>query len=83
MSPDDGAIDNQMLHIRVIGKMVMHLLPNAVITPAGKAFVDAIPGAVLLWQQAPGGPATGDPQDAFNKASALTFMSHVSSGTVL
>ncbi len=83
MGSHDGAIDDQMLHIRVIGKMLMHLGPNTVVVPASKALVDTIPVAVLFRQQAPLGTAAGYPQYGFDKAPALTFLSYVSSGTVL
>lgn len=33
MSPDNGAIEDQMFHIRVIGEMLMHLLPDTVVWP--------------------------------------------------
>ncbi len=81
MCPDDGAIKDQVFHIRVIGKMLVHLLPNTVVAPAGKAFVDAIPVPVLLGQQAPLGTTPGDPEDTFDKTTALTFLTNVSAWT--
>ena len=81
MSPDDGAIENEMLHIRVVGKVLMHVVPNIVVRPAGKALVDTIPGAILCWQQPPLRAATGDPQDAFDKPTALRFLTHINVGT--
>jgi hypothetical protein len=53
MGTDDGTIWYQVLHIRVIGKMSEHFLPNPFVTPAGKAFVDAIPVTISLWQLTP------------------------------
>lgn len=50
MGPNDGAIEDQMFHIRVIDKILMHFVPDILIGPAGKPFVDAIPMAVLIWQ---------------------------------
>ena len=66
-----------MLHIRVIGKMLMHFVPNILISPAGKAFVDAIPVAVLVWQQPPLGAAAGDPEHAFDKTATLVFLADI------
>jgi hypothetical protein len=53
MGTDDGTIWYQILHIGVIGKMSEHFLPNPFVTPAGKAFVDAIPVTISLWQLTP------------------------------
>jgi hypothetical protein len=81
MCPDNGAIQNKMLHIRVIGKMLMHFVPNIFITPAAKAFIDTIPVAILCWQQPPLGAATGNPKHSFNKSAALRFLAHINLGT--
>jgi hypothetical protein len=48
MGADHGAIENEVLHIRVISKMVIHIFPDFMVTLTGKAFVDAIPLAVLF-----------------------------------
>jgi hypothetical protein len=77
MGPDDGAIEDQMFHIRVIGKMLIHFVPNILISPASKAFVDAIPMAILVWQQPPLGAAASDPEDAFDKTAALVFLADI------
>ena len=82
MSPDDGAIEDQVLHIRVIGEMLVHLCPYIVVIPARKAFVDAIPVPVFLRQPAPLGSGPGNPQHPFDEAPTLTFLSHIGPRTV-
>ncbi len=47
MGSNEGAIENKMFHIGVIRKVLMQLVPNILIIPTGKAFVDAIPVTVL------------------------------------
>ena len=73
MSTYYGAIDNQVFHIWVVGEVLMHSFPDALVTPAGEPFVDAVPVAVGLGQQAPLGAATGHPEDGFHEASAVGF----------
>lgn len=79
MSPNDGAIEDQVFHVRVIHKVLVHLVPDPVIAPAGKAFVDAIPVAVLVRQQSPLSSAAGNPQHPFHKTAAGGFLSNIGS----
>jgi hypothetical protein len=60
-----------------MGKMMMHSFPDAFITPAGKPPIDAVPFAILLGQQSPLGTAARHPENAFNKAAAVSFPAHV------
>jgi hypothetical protein len=83
MGPNDGAIEDQMFHIRVIDKILMHFVPDILIGPAGKPFVDAIPMAVLLWHQAPLGTAAADPAHAFDKSATLVLLTDINVGTGL
>jgi len=66
-----------MLHIRVVGHMLVQAGPDTLVTPAGKAFVDTIPVAILHRQQPPLGAAAGDPEHSFEKAPALRFLAHI------
>jgi hypothetical protein len=77
MCADNGAVENQMFHVWVIDKMLMHLFPNTIVTPASKAFVDTVPLAILLRQQSPLSTAPGDPQHALDKAAAVGFLPNV------
>ena len=58
-------------------KMLMHSFPYAIVTPAGKAFVDAIPVAVMLRKQSPWGATSCHPQYGFHKAPAFVFLPNV------
>ena len=46
MGTDDGAIQDQVLHIWVMGKMLVHPFPDAFLAPAGEPFVDSVPAAI-------------------------------------
>jgi len=83
MGPDNGAIEDEMFHIRVIDKVLMHFVPDILISPAGKPFVDAIPIALLFWQQAPLGPTAADPEHTFDKTATLVFLTDINVGTGL
>ena len=74
MRTNHGAINDKVLHVRVIGEVEMHSFPNALFTPAGKPLVDAVPFAVLRREQPPLSAASGDPKDTFDKASAFGFL---------
>jgi len=67
MRPHNGAVQQDALHIGVIRKMLMHILPDLMLAPPRKAFVNAVPMAQLGWQQAPLGTTTQNPQDGFNE----------------
>lgn len=77
MSTYYGAVKDNVFHIRVMDKMLMHPIPDTLVTPAGKAFVHAVPGAVVLRQQSPLGAAAGHPEDSFNEASAIGLLPYV------
>lgn len=77
MGSDHRAVDNQILHVWLIGKVLQHLFPNAVVTPAGKPLVDAVPLAVLLWEQAPLRAAAVYPEHGFQEAAALGFVADI------
>lgn len=83
MGSYDAAIQQDILHIRVIGKMLMHIFPYLVVAPTGKALVDAVPVTVLFGKQAPLGSAAQHPQDGFNELSAVSFIARICSGVVL
>jgi hypothetical protein len=68
------AVKDQMLHVRFIHKVGVHLLPDAFVAPASKAFVYAVPLAILGWQQAPLRSTPHDPQHTFDKTSAGCFL---------
>jgi hypothetical protein len=47
------------------------------ITPASIPFVDTVPFAILCWQEPPLSTASENPEDGFNKAAALGFLTDV------
>jgi hypothetical protein len=83
MGSNDRAIQDQVLHIRVIGKMLMHIFPDAMVAPACKTLVDAIPVAVLFRQQAPLGSAAGDPQHSFQVKTAVGLLASIGAWVAL
>ena len=83
MSPNDGAIHNQALHIRVIDEVLVHFVPDVPVTPAGKALVDAIPVAIFLRQLAPLSAGAQDPVDAFDESPTISFFSGINAGILV
>ncbi len=77
MGPHRGAVNNEMFQVRVMGKMMMHALPDVLITPAGKPPVDAVPFAIPFVQQSPLGTAASHPEHPFNEVAAVRFLTNV------
>ena len=77
MGADYGAINDQVFHIWILDKMLMQTLPYTLFAPAGKAFVDAVPMAVVLGEQSPSRAATGHPQDRLHEVPAILLHSNV------
>ena len=80
MGPDDGAVDDQVLHVRVIDKMLMHRFPYSVIAPSGESFVYAVPVTILGREQPPWGPGPAHPDDSLDEPLAISFLSNVQAG---
>ncbi len=77
MGSHHSAINDEMLQVWVLNKMLMHSFPDALITPAGKPLVDAVPFAVLFGQQSPLSAAAGHPEHPLNEAAAGGFWADV------
>ena len=77
MRAHDGAVEHHAFHIRVVGKMGHHLSPHAVVAPARKALVDAVPVAILRGQEPPLRAAAQHPQHAFHEAATRVFLPNV------
>lgn len=71
----DGTIQQDILHIRIVGEMLMHIGPHLVLTPARKAFIDGVPIALVFRKQTPLGSAAQDPQNRFHELPAIGFLS--------
>jgi hypothetical protein len=83
MGPDHAAVQDQVLHIRIIDEVLMHIFPDVVFAPASKAFVDTVPPTILLRQQAPLGTAARNPQHGFQEKPTLGFLVGIGSGMAL
>src|SRR5918996_1909442 len=77
MGPYHGAVNHDTFQVRIISEMMVHSLPDAFITPASKPLVNAVPFARDCWQQSPLSPATPNPEDRLDEASAGDFLAHV------
>lgn len=71
MSANDGAVNEQVFKVRVSSAKLMQLLEDAGISPAGKAFIDGIPIAVLFREQSPLRTTASDPEDGRKEATTL------------
>jgi len=67
MGTNDRAIENEVLHIRVIGKVLMHFVPNTLVTPAGKSLVDAL----FQWPYSWGSKRHCDPLRAIHSTPSM------------
>ncbi len=83
MRSHNGAVQQDMLHIWVIGEMLMQIGPHFVLAPTRKAFVDRIPVTPFFGKQAPLRSAAQDPQNRFHELSAFCFLACISSGMLL
>ena len=77
MSADNRAVEDAVFHVWVIGEVLEHALPDALVAPAGEAFVDAVPVAILGWEEAPLGSGAIDPDHGFEKATAGGLIANV------
>ena len=77
MSPDDRAVNDEVLHVGVIGEMLMHSLPYTAFTPSGEPFVDAVPPAVLGWEHPPLRAGPSNPQYSVNEPPTFGFLPNV------
>ena len=71
MGSHHRAVQQNVFHIRIIGEMLMQIIPDVVVTPAGKALVNCVPLTVFFRQKPPLGPAAGDPQHSFDEKTAF------------
>lgn len=56
---DHGAVDQQLLQVRIAGDRRQQIHPNTVLLPPGEALEHAVPGSPLLGQQSPLGTDEG------------------------
>ena len=77
MGAHDGAIDDQIFHVRVVNEMLMHPFPDSFVAPASEALVDAVPVTVALWQKPPLRTAASHPDYGFDKPAAVGFLTDI------
>ncbi len=74
MGAHNGAVQHDIFHIRVEGKVLMHFISDAMLTPTGKALVDRVPVPVALGQEPPLRAAARDPQHSLDKETAIDLI---------
>ena len=67
VSPNDGGINDEPLHIWGIDKVLVQPLKDSFIAPSCKSFVDAVPIAVGFWEQMPLAATTSYPKHRLDK----------------
>ena len=72
-----GRVDDEVFHVRIVCKMLMHPFPDTLLAPAGKPLVYAVPLAVLGWQKPPGTSTASYPKDGFDEAATFGLLSSV------
>ena len=78
-----AAVQEHIFHLGVVGKVLMHILPDFMLALAGKTLIDAVPVAIFFRQEAPLGAAAGDPEHAFDEKTANGFFPGIDQGMVL
>ena len=48
MVPHHGAIEKNIFHVGVVGKVLMHIFPDVMVAPAGKTLIDRVPVAIFF-----------------------------------
>jgi len=74
MRPHGGAIQNQVFHIRVISKLLVHVLPDQLVAPTGEAFLNAVPVTIFFGSLPPLGTSAQNPVNAVNKTATVGFV---------
>jgi hypothetical protein len=70
-----------VFEIWISGTKLMQLLEDASFSPAGKAFIDGIPVAILFWEQSPLSTAARNPEEGRKEATALPLRADVKLAT--
>lgn len=81
MGPNHRAIGHQTFQVGIVGTKSKKRLENVLFAPTGKAFVDAIPVAILCWEQAPLRAATRDPEHSREELAAFPLRANIDVGT--
>src|SRR6185437_7732627 len=71
VDPDDRAIDDRVLEIRVAGQALEDVLEDALQRPPAEALEDRVPVPELAMEIAPGRSGASKPQHRFEKAPVI------------
>jgi len=77
MSADNGAVNEQVFKVWISSAKLMQLLEDAGFCPAGKAFIDGVPIAVLFREQSPLRTAARNPENGREEATTLPLRANV------
>ena len=80
MRPNDGRVSHQTFQVGIVGTESKERLKNVLVTPARKAFVDAVPRAIGGRQESPLCAAAGDPQDSGDELAAFPLRADIDVG---
>jgi hypothetical protein len=83
MRSHNGAVQQDIFHIWIIGELLMHVCPHAMRAPPRKAFVDRVPMTMRFRKQAPLRTAAQDPQNRFHELPAVCFLTGIGPGMLL
>jgi hypothetical protein len=71
VDPDDGAVDDRVLEVRIAGQTAENHLEDAIQCPSSETLEDRIPIPESRGQVAPRRAGAGDPQHRFEKAPII------------
>jgi hypothetical protein len=77
MGANDSAVNEQVFEVWVSGAKLMQLLEDTSFSPAGKAFIDGIPVAILFREQSPLRTAARNPEDGREESATLPLRADV------
>ena len=80
MGADDGAVNDEVFGIQVIGQALVERGPDAAVVPVGITSVDGVPFAVFRRRHSPRRAGAGNPKYGGNETAAIGFTAAVEVG---
>ena len=71
MGTHGGTVDEDFLEVGVFTQDRKDVVPDILVSPAGKANIGAVPGAKLCRKVTPGASRSRDPQDSFDEEAVI------------
>jgi hypothetical protein len=71
MGANDGAVDEHLFEIRILGQLSEYTMPDLSLRPPGKALIDTVPRSEIWWQITPRTSGSGNPQNGFNEQAVI------------